>query len=288
MNILIKYFVAIILYFIVFVANAQTTKNSLLWKIEGDSIKTSYLFGTIHLIPQEDFKILPKVKRAFDTSEIVTLEIDMADPNFFKEVVQHSYLKEGEELKSFMDDGEYTLLDTYLKKHTKTGMIAYKKSKPFLLMSTLMTTMAGKNITSYELSLIGMAKQANKEIEGLETFASQIAIFDSQPYDEQIDGLIEMLDDPKKMNDLYSKMVTFYKEENIQGLYDYMDKYLGEDPEMTKKLLDDRNVNWIGKITEYSKKNKVFYAVGAGHLAGKSGVINLLKKEGYTVTPILK
>ncbi len=286
MNILIKYFVIIIISFIVFVSNAQKTENSLLWKIEGDSIKTSYLFGTIHLIPQEDFIITPKVQQAFDASEVVALEIDMADPGFMKEVMEFSYLKDGEELKSFMDDNEYTLLDNYLRKHSATGIAPYQKAKPFLLMSAIMTSMVSKKAASYELSLIGMAKKSKKEIEGLETFASQVAIFDSQPYDEQIDGLIEMLEDAKKTKELYLKMVKFYKDEDISGMYDYMDEYLGKDPEMTKKLLDDRNNNWIGKIEAYSKKDAVFYAVGAGHLAGKQGVINLLKKKGFKVTPI--
>ncbi len=286
MNILIKYFVVVVVSLIVFVANAQETQNSLLWKIEGDSIETSYLFGTIHLIPQEDFKITPKVQKAFDASKVIALEIDMADPGFIKEVMQFSYLKEGEEIKSFMDDKEYRTLDTYLKKYNAAGMAPYQKAKPFLLMSALMTSMVGKQAASYELSLIGMAKKSKKEIEGLETFASQVAIFDSQPYDEQIDGLIEMLDDTEKTKELYLKMVKFYKNEDISGMYDYMDEYLGQDPEMTKRLLDDRNNNWISKIEAYSKKDPVFYAVGAGHLAGKQGVISLLKKEGYKVTPV--
>jgi len=65
-----------------------------------------------------------------------------------------------------------------------------------------------------------------------------------------------------------------------------MEEYLAEDPELQKALLDNRNKDWVEKIPEFSKKQKVFYAVGAGHLGGENGLINLLLKEGYTVTPV--
>ena len=58
--------------------------------------------------------------------------------------------------------------------------------------------------------------------------------------------------------------------------------------EKTKKqILDDRNLNWIKQIPELIKLNSIFIAVGAGHLGGEYGIINLLRKEGYTVKPVM-
>jgi len=81
-------------------------------------------------------------------------------------------------------------------------------------------------------------------------------------------------------------MITQYKNENIEGLYESVNESLKEDPEFKKAILDNRNNNWISKIGELSKDQKVFYGVGAGHLGGDQGVISLLRIAGYTVTPI--
>ena len=274
---------------IVFVLNlnAQKTNNSLLWKIEGKDIKTSYVFGTIHMLPQKDFKLSDKVKKAFNESDIVTLELDMDDPNFMKEAMKYSYLSEGETLMSYMDESEYEIMDSFLKKNLKMGMSQFSKAKPFLLMSSILTTFVGEQLASYEFTLISMSKENNKEIKGLETFASQVAIFDSQPYEEQIDGLIEMLNDYENMSTAYKELVDIYKTEDIEALYTKSKIYFNDDVELEEKLLNQRNRNWIPEIIKASKENSVFYAVGAAHLGGTYGVINLLKEKGYTVTPVL-
>jgi len=271
-----------------FSLTAQDNPNTNLWKVEGDSIKTSYLFGTIHLLPKKDFKLSEKVQKAFDATSKVALEIDMTDSNFQTEVMKNSFLKEGEELKSYLDEDEYVTLDTYLKEKTGVGMANYNKFKPFMLMSVILSTSIGEELASYEMTFIEMTKKANKEMEGLETFADQVEAFDGKPYDEQLDDLVEMLEDSEKNNEMYQKLLSLYLKEDVDGMYDYMDDFMKGDVESMKVFLDDRNNNWIPKITEFSKKESVFYAVGAAHLGGEQGVINLLKKAGYTVTPVLE
>ena len=82
-------------------------------------------------------------------------------------------------------------------------------------------------------------------------------------------------------------MAQIYISEDIEALYGYMDEYMNHDVELMAKFLDERNNNWIPEIAKMSKDVSTFYGVGAGHLGGKQGVINLLKKAGYTVTPIM-
>lgn len=66
-----------------------------------------------------------------------------------------------------------------------------------------------------------------------------------------------------------------------------MDEYMNHDTELMKKFLDDRNNKWIPEIAKFSKEVSTFYGVGAAHLGGDQGVINLLRNAGYTVTPIM-
>lgn len=286
MNTITKYITALAMSLIMTAVCAQQQNHSNLWKIEGNGIKTSYVFGTMHIIPQNKFKLKDKVKEAFEASEQIVLEIDMADPKFTQDVMANSYLENGKQLKSFMDDSEYELLDKYLKEKTGTGMTAYNNAKPLLLMSVILMVSSDEPMASFEMTLMKMAKASKKEIEGLETYASQVAVFDSESYETQIDDLIEMIANPEETKNIYSKMAELYTAEDIETLYDYMDVFMDHDVAMMKKLLDDRNHEWIPKITKFSKAHSVFYGVGAGHLGGDQGVINLLKKAGYTVTPV--
>ncbi len=266
---------------------AQEKSNSLLWKIEGDSIQTSYIFGTIHLLPQEDYVLKDSVKNAFEKSDVIYLELDLDDPSFMKDMMKYSMLEEGDELKAHMDSTEYVFLNQYMNKNIGVGLKQLNRFKPLSLTSMIMTTFMGKQLASYELTFINMAKEAEKELKGLETIESQMAIFDEIPYDEQIDDIIKMLKSPDETKKLYANMITLYKAENITKLFESMEDYFDNDQEMMKSLLFDRNENWVQQIPEISKKQKVFYAVGAGHLGGDKGVIQLLKSAGYKVTPVL-
>lgn len=285
MNTLIKIIVSIILSSFCTMVNAQDSSN--LWKIEGNGIKTSYLFGTMHLIPQKDFDLKNKVKTAFEASEQLVLELDMASPDFMKDIMAHSYLEKGKELKSYMDDSEYELLDAYLKEKTGAGMQMYNTVKPFMLMSVILMASFDGPMASFEMSLITMAKEAHMEIEGLETYESQATIFEHNSYEKQIDDLVEIVQNPETNTEIFNKMAQLYIAEDIEALYDYMDVYMKNDVALMTKFLDDRNNKWILEIAKFSKDVPTFYGVGAAHLGGNQGVINLLKEAGYTVTPII-
>lgn len=263
-------------------------KSSLLWKIEGDDIKTSYVFGTFHLIPQEDFVFKDKVEKAIKDTEITVLELDMDDPQMMGSMQTLSQLDEGKKLSSYMDEKEYETLDTYFKEKMGVGMAAFNTFKPLAVTSMVTISMMGKQTASYETEIIKRTKAENKEILGLETPEFQIGVFETVPYEEQIDQIVEYLNEPEKMTKEFDTMITQYKNEDIEGLYNTMEESFKEDPEFKKAMLDNRNNNWIGKISEMSKGQKVFYGVGAGHLGGDQGVISLLKKAGYKVTPIIE
>ncbi|QCX40623.1 TraB/GumN family protein [Aureibaculum algae] len=275
-----------LLCFLMTTVQAQE-KSSLLWKIEGDNIQTSYFFGTIHMMPQNDFSMPQKVKDAFESSDEIYLELDMDSPEMMQEMMKEMMIGEQDLLSNHVDSTEYKLLDAYLKENVGMGFAQFNKFKPLYMSSTIMSSFMGKQVASYEMTFIGMAKAAKKELKGLETVNDQMSVFDSIPYEDQLDELVEMLDDPEETKELYGKMVAKYKSENIDSLYNFTLTSFDNDEKMIDALLLNRNKNWVKKIPEISKEKKVIYAVGAGHLGGKKGVIQLLKDEGYTVTPVL-
>jgi uncharacterized protein YbaP (TraB family) len=123
-------------------------------------------------------------------------------------------------------------------------------------------------------------------ISGLETVEFQVGVFDQIPQKLQLDELGKMLSEDYSQNE-FQTMISTYLSEDIFALDQTMNSS-GMMADYRSILLDERNKSWIPQIEEAMKSKPVFVAVGAGHLAGEYGVINLLKNAGYTVEPIKK
>ncbi|MEN0003860.1 MAG: TraB/GumN family protein, partial [Bacteroidota bacterium] len=146
---------------------------------------------------------------------------------------------------------------------------------------------AGGDMVSYEMEIMTLAKEKDLSIGGLETAAYQMSMFDSIPYDVQAKMLVDAIDGKGESGaGEFDELVKLYKTQNIRAMVNLM----GEDPEGLGKyenlLLANRNKNWIPVMAEMMLKQPTFFAVGAGHLAGKEGVVTLLREEGYEVKPL--
>ena len=269
-----------------FIAPSLIAQNSLLYKVEGDNIKTSYVFGTMHMMPKKDFLLEEKVKNAFTTSDLVVMELDMDDPGMQTEMMKYAMLGADESIQDHMTTEEYKILDDYFTTKMGVGMAAFSKMKPFIISSTAMIAHLGQDMASFEATFLQMAAAEKKEVIGLETIEFQMSMFDEQSYEQQIDQVIEMLQKVGGMGTYFDEIVSAYTSQDIDVLYKVLNEFFEDDKAFKKKMLDDRNENWIPKIGENSKENSVFYAVGAGHLGGEKGVISLLKASGYRVTPV--
>ena len=132
-----------------------------------------------------------------------------------------------------------------------------------------------------------LAKTDKKEIKGFETMEFQSAIFDSIPYQEQANELIKSIDSLEFNKKEFDTMMAVYKSQRINEIENLFSKSESGMEAHQDILLNDRNKNWVGQLKNILKDTSVFVAVGAGHLVGKLGLIALLKKEGYTVEPLL-
>lgn len=86
------------------------------------------------------------------------------------------------------------------------------------------------------------------------------------------------------------KMTHAYMNHNLEQLDELMHEKMGNDcdvlPEEEDRLIYDRNNNWIKQMPSIMKEYSTLFAVGAGHLTGERGLLNLLRKQGYTLEPI--
>lgn len=194
-------------------------------------------------------------------------------------------IPDGKTLKDFMTAEEAEFLDKTLKESYGAGIEAFSKIKPLAITSMITIKLMGKQPGSYEFTFVKMAKEQEKEVLGLETVAEQMQVFEDIPYESQLDDIIEMLEDDEVTMDFFKRLIESYKAEDLNKLYDVMSESV-DDPEEAAILLDNRNIKWIPKIGEMAAEKSTFFAVGAGHLPGEKGVIQLLKDAGYTLTPI--
>jgi uncharacterized protein YbaP (TraB family) len=123
------------------------------------------------------------------------------------------------------------------------------------------------------------------EVNGLEQAEDQLKIFDDIPYAVQAQEFAETMLNIDSVKKELNKMLVLYKQKDLAGLNNMIDAS-DEYTAYNDALLDDRNKKWISEIIEQAKSKSTFFAVGAAHLGNTNGVINLLRKKGYMVTPV--
>jgi uncharacterized protein YbaP (TraB family) len=266
--------------------------NTLLWKISGNGLeKTSYLFGTIHMLCADDAFLSNNMKKAISNCDEVYFEVDM--DNFFEMigVIGKMKMKGDTTLQDLLSKEDYKKVKTYFE--SKSSMLPFsmlETFKPMLAASTLEEgSMPCDNTAMMEQVIMDEAKQHNKKIKGLETMEYQAGVLDTIPYKLQAQQLVTYIDsaDTGEKEDLQMKeMFDAYRSQDLKKLENLM---VETDPGLagfTDVLLYHRNQNWVKKLKSLLPEKSLLIAVGAGHLPGEKGLISLLRKEGYTVTPV--
>ncbi|XZF13942.1 TraB/GumN family protein [Chitinophagaceae bacterium MMS25-I14] len=261
--------------------------KSLLWKISGKNSKPSYLFGTIHIICQDDYLWTDVMKKSLKETDEVCFEMDMDDPGMMMQVATAMIDNSGKTLKDYFTPDQYARLSAYMKDSMGTDISLLQNMKPAALVSLFSAkSFDCATPASYEANIMEEAKKQNKEIVGLEEAKEQIDLLLNMPVDTVVSQVMDNIspknadEEKKELNDL----IAAYKKQDLPHLYEIIQgsKDLGD----MSEFLDDRNKKWIGRMKDKMNVHSVFFAVGAGHLWGDNGVIRLLRNAGYTVEAV--
>lgn len=265
---------------------SQQLENSTLWEISGNGLKqSSYLFGTIHI--SCDATLSDEVKKALDKTGQLVLEIDMDDPALQSKMMAGLMMKEGKTIKDFVSEEEYIAIDSLFIKNLGMSVNFMQNMKPSLLSAAFYPNLIDCSSQSFETELMKVAKEQGEEVKGLETIEDQMQVFDDIPYEDQVKDLIKSAkDNLAKDRVILAKMLEVYKNQDITKMLEMTGEESSSISDHLDKLLYNRNKKWIPRIGIYAKEKPTFFGVGAGHLAGENGVILLLRKAGYTVTPV--
>lgn len=260
--------------------------NALIWEISKPGIShKSYLMGTIHISDDEVFELFKEFKSTtFDSTDVVALEINL-DGDVFEGVFEMLVASPDYKIKDYLNDEEYNRLSDWLKKEHGMKLSRFEQIKPIFFYFLINDFGPAVNNKMFlDEYIFNLASESNKEQVGLETAVDQITAFDNIPYDDQFELLMSSIDAKRKNDKSYKKLVKAYQKQDL----DKLNKFLsGEMPaSFYTMLISNRNKNMLEGILALLPKQSTFVAVGAGHLPGDIGLINLLRQNDYLVKPI--
>ncbi len=263
------------------------TENALLWRITGKDLPgPSYLYGTIHMICPEDLKLDDSLVRSVEMSKRVFFEIDMDAPGMMMKTMKLSMLSSGS-LRDLMQPEEYQELSNFINDSLGLPMLMLNKMKPIVLMSMLYSkALTCKTPGSYEEALSRQAKKFKVPTSGLETLEDQMSVFDQIPDTTEIQMLMNMVKNFNHHRNEFEDMIQAYKSKDLSKL----GSMISAAPDISgfeDLLLVNRNKNWIRIMQREVKDSRCLFAVGAGHLPGPNGLIQLLRQTGLSVSPVV-
>lgn len=269
-------------------ANAQ-----LLWKISGNGLsKSSYIFGTHHMIEKSQIKDFDKILDLCENSDAMVGEIVMNDPDIQAKIMKNALIEDGS-VKDYLNSEDFEFLDNEFRHTLGMGLDKLGKMKPMMLgtlYSSAFYCQKNKQRQPEPVDKIFQDKaiENGKKVIGLETVEEQADIlFNKIPIRRQAELLVQDVRDKDDCSDVLEKLNKAYLSGNLDKIEIFGKE---ENDGLTKdeiRILDEeRNGKWMAKIPDLLREQSCFIAVGCLHLAGKSGILNQLKEAGYKVEPV--
>lgn len=237
----------------------------------------------------EDAELTETVKSLIKNVDQIYLEVDMDNASELLTGILDLRSKTGKTLYHALSSDDYNKVKTFFEKYQPSIPFSVLEGQPPLMISSslfeLLLPCERKN--GVELKIIDEAYKEKKQTKGLETIAFQSSIFDSIPYEDQAKDLVKSIDSLEKNRKAMNEMIQIYKDQDIEKLYNVSISEESSTSNYMDLLLFKRNRNWVAQFASIAKDSSTLFAVGAGHLGGEKGVLQLLKEQGYAVKPLV-
>ena len=261
--------------------------KGLLWRIESPGAGSSYLFGTIHSDDRRVTALPEPVIKALDASNRFTMEA-IIDGEGLVHMAEAMYFSDGRTLEQVVGKKLYA---ESVKVLAARGIPTpgVEKQKPWAVMMAL--SMPPPKTGEYlDLILQDRATRQNKPVSGLETVQEQLAVFDELPLPDQVALLKEAVQAQDTFEKDLEEIIEAYLARDIAALAEAGAKHKPDNDRLHRSVMDRlltrRNTRMVARLGPILKDGNAFIAVGAAHLPGESGLLNLLEKAGYRVTPV--
>lgn len=267
--------------------SAQTLSypNTLLWRITGKQLtKPSYLYGTMHLQDKRLFNFGDSLYKGLESTEGLAIEIDFReymDSMFLKglrsaedEALEKQKVKLDKKKLDKSSDSLFKALGLDKNSLTKKDL---KKIREYRINKFLQE---GEMPTIVDGYLVGLALRQRKWVGGIEDVADQLNLSDELGADLTVDKVLEK---ESTMRQALEHMIRLYVNQDLNGINEMINSY---DSLRRDEVLIRLNIKMARRMDSLSAIRTMFFAVGAAHLPGDSGVISMLRKRGFTVEPV--
>jgi len=281
----------------------ENTTKSFLWQVEPTSITTaittkSYLLGSIHFLKKEHYPLKKVIEEAFDQTDVLAVEVDISADKMAKAgtmLLQKGMYTGEETLKANISEKTFQLAQDKLK---ELGMdiAGFQKFKPWMVAMSIISMELIKlgfnpnyGIDKYFMDKVSESTSVSgkKEIVELEGAEFQVKFFDSFSKEESEKFLLSSVMEANQLEKELDNLVNAWSAGDTEKMEQLLTQNIQKYPELKdlyKKLLDVRNEKMVEKIISYLKTDKKYFiVVGAAHMVGKKGIIQLLKEKGLKV-----
>ncbi|MCV4234202.1 TraB/GumN family protein [Virgibacillus sp. LDC1] len=268
----------------------QAGGRGFMWEVESNG-NTVYLVGSMHIADDSFYPLRPEFEEAFAEADYLGVEIDIskaADEEQQKLIMDLGMYQDGTTLKDHVSSETYAKLGEILKQSgmQPNALDAFKPWVAETTISSLKSVKAGYDASAgIDLYFIQKAIERKVPILELETYESQLGMFDNFSKELQEKNLNTALDNFDVLDESVNQMAEMWKTGNDEQLLEFTNSISG-DEEYNKAMLIDRNIGMADKIDGYLKNGKneeYFIVVGSAHYLGEHGIVKLLKDKGYTV-----
>lgn len=270
-------------------------QQTLLWEVSGNGLRrSSYLFGTHHLVPVSFFDNHPIAKSHFKRSKQLVVEVAV-DSSEMMRLMPMMLSTDGGAWVQQLSEAEKTSLDSLCKAVLGAGLEAVGSLKPTALHHTLALVMSrsvlNDTLSSFtgvgvDFGLVQQAKATKKQVVPLETLEQQFGLLYNTTLDSQLSDLRKSLYETDSMQQVAARLLKSYLHQDFGDMSAILAELQSTTLNPMHALLRDRNRAWVSQLEQFFRQKRTFVAVGSLHLPGEEGLIALLRKAGYTVKPV--
>lgn len=287
-------------------AEAQATPNSqgIFWKIEKAGIAPSYLLGTMHVTDPRVLAMPDGARAAYEKAETVVVESDeIADERKASAALlarpDLTMFTDGRTITGLLGEKDAAILAEGLKARGMS-LAAVSRMKPWMIASfvalpacEMARKQAGAAFLDQKLAKDAIA--SGKTLKGLETLLEQITALDALPVEPQLAGLVQTVELGDGINDVIETMSQLYLAGATGMIMPMMRAAVPEGEgdavayaDFEQRIIIDRNHRMAERAAPILAGGNAFVAVGALHLPGNEGLIELLRLKGFTLTAVGK
>ena len=298
---------------------ALSSSAQLLWKVSGNGLeKPSYVLGTFHLASESMIDKIPGMEQALEGCDIVVGEVDyeeLMSQEYKAAMTQIMFAPSDSTLDKVLTDEEYALVEQQFNKYFgDLGMKLqqYNNFKPNAV-NALITAMrmmedaptfqdfqelkdiidlqglSAANGSGMDRAVQKRAEEMGRQSVALETIDEQLMMLNI-PITKQVRGLLDACNNPDFTKVQFAQFMTIlkaYMAQDLSKVYAFMtDPEIVDAGSMGALRINERNLNWIEKLVKMIPEHACLVYVGAAHLPGELGVLQLLRDRGYTVEPM--